>query len=148
MTRRDSRSAALFPFLVQEVAAGLKTEIERELLRFLAAEQHPLDQCLHHFVPVDWHRHRDPRVVRDLAMFADEHVQDEAVDAVVRAVHGDCADLGLRLAEAVDPALSLLMPGRVPGQVVVHDRLEVFLQVDALGQAVGGRPVRGDLARR
>ena len=43
-----------------------------------------------------------------------------------------------RLAEPVDAALALLVPGRVPGQVVVDDGLEVVLEVDALGQAVGG----------
>ena len=42
------------------------------------------------------------------------------------------------LAEAVDPALALLVAGRVPGQVVVDDGVEVLLEVDALGQAVGG----------
>ena len=41
------------------------------------------------------------------------------------------------LAEPVDPALALLVAGRVPRQVVVDDRLEVFLQVHAFGQAVG-----------
>ena len=45
--------------------------------------------------------------------------------------------IGRALAEPVDPALALLVPGRVPGQVVVDDGVEVVLQVDALGQAVG-----------
>ena len=35
-------------------------------------------------------------------------------------------------------ALALLLPGRVPGQIVVEDSVEVVLEVDALGQAVGG----------
>ena len=57
---------------------------------------------------------------------------------VVGAVDGDGAhDVG-GLAEPVDAALALFVAGRVPGQVVVHDGLERVLQVDALGQAVGG----------
>ena len=42
------------------------------------------------------------------------------------------------LAEAVDAAFALLVPGGVPGEVVVDDGVEVVLEVDALGQAVGG----------
>ena len=54
------------------------------------------------------------------------------------AVEGDGATTSALLAEAVDAALALLVAGRVPGQVVVDDGVEVVLQVDALGQAVGG----------
>ena len=71
-------------------------------------------------------------------MAADQHVQDDAVDAVVLAVDGDGADVGGALAEPVDAALALFVPGGVPGQVVVDDGLEGVLEVDALGQAVGG----------
>ena len=45
---------------------------------------------------------------------------------------------GEPLAEPVDAALALLVPGRVPGEVVVDDGVEVVLQVHAFGQAVGG----------
>ena len=71
-------------------------------------------------------------------MLAEQHVEDDAVDAVVAAVEGDDADDVALLAEAVDAALALLVAGGVPGQVVVDDGVEVLLQVDALGQAVGG----------
>src|SRR5690606_40950300 len=40
-------------------------------------------------------------------------------------------------AEAVDSAFPLLVASRVPGEVVVDDAVEVLLQVDALGEAVG-----------
>ena len=71
-------------------------------------------------------------------MAADEDVEHDAVDAVVFAVVGDGAHGGCALAEAVDPAFALLVAGGVPGQVVVHDRGEAVLQVDAFGEAVGG----------
>ena len=70
-------------------------------------------------------------------MLAEQHVQDDAVDAVVGAVEGDRPDDAGALAEPVDAAFALLVAGRVPGQVVVDDGLEVLLQVHALRQAVG-----------
>ena len=54
------------------------------------------------------------------------------------AVDGGHPHRRRRLAVAVDAAFSLLEPGGVPGQVVVDDGVEVLLEVDALGQAVGG----------
>ena len=71
-------------------------------------------------------------------MLADQHVEHDAVDAVVLAVEGEGADDVPALAVAVDAAFALLVAGGVPGQVVVDDGGEVLLQVDALGQAVGG----------
>ena len=56
---------------------------------------------------------------------------------VVRAVERDDLDLGAALAVAVDAALALLVAGRVPREVVVDDRVEAVLEVDALGQAIG-----------
>ena len=49
----------------------------------------------------------------------------------------DRTSLG-RLAEAIDAALALLMPRRIPGQIVVDDRVEELLEVDAFRKAVGG----------
>ena len=40
------------------------------------------------------------------------------------------------LTEAIDPSLALLMPGRIPRQIVVDDCVEELLQVDPFGQAV------------
>ena len=82
--------------------------------------------------------HGDAGELADLAVLADEHFEDLAVDAVVAAVDGDDADVRRPLAEAVDAPFALLVPGRVPGQVVVDDGVEVMLQVHALRQAVGG----------
>ena len=70
-------------------------------------------------------------------MLAQQHVEHDPVDRRVRAVEGDHADRRLGLAVAVDAALALLVAGRVPGEVVVDDGVEVLLEVDALGQAVG-----------
>ena len=82
--------------------------------------------------------HGDAGGLADLAVLLDQDLEDLAVDAVVAAVDGDDADVGRPLAEPVDAALALLVPGGVPGEVVVDDGVEVVLQVDALGQAVGG----------
>ena len=42
------------------------------------------------------------------------------------------------LSEPVRPSFALFVAGGIPGQVVVHDCIEVVLQIDAFGEAVGG----------
>ena len=84
------------------------------------------------------HGHGDAGGLADGLVLAQQDVEDDAVDLVVRAVEGDRADDVLGLAEPVDAALALLVAGGVPRQVVVHDGVELLLQVHALGQAVGG----------
>ena len=69
-------------------------------------------------------------------MLAQQHIQDNAIDLVVDAVvdQGSHGIAGLPV--AVSPTLALLMTGGVPGEVVVDHRIEPFLEVDALTQAV------------
>ncbi len=71
-------------------------------------------------------------------MLAEQDVEDDAVDAVVPAEDGDRTHDVAGLPETVDSTFALLVAGGVPGQVVVDDGLEVLLEVDALGEAVGG----------
>ncbi len=111
-----------------------------ELLRAGAgsfAEQRALEQRLGDLLAGAGHRDGDAEVALDALVLADQHIEDHAVDGIVRAVVGDDADLGLLLAEAVHPAFALLVARRVPGQVVMQHGVEVLLEVDALGQAVG-----------
>ena len=124
------------PLPVQVVAA-LEADIEGELLRLRVAQQQPLEDRLDHVVGPVRHRDGDAQGLADLLVLAEQHVQDDPVDAVVRPVDRDGAHDARVLPEPVDAALPLLVPGRVPGQVVVDDGLEVLLQVHALGQAVG-----------
>ena len=79
-----------------------------------------------------------PVAAVDLLVAADEDVEHDAVDAVVFAVVGDGPHGRCALAESVDSAFALFVAGGVPGEVVVHDGGEAVLQVDALGEAVGG----------
>lgn len=69
-------------------------------------------------------------------MLADENFEDQAVDAGVGVEERHRSDVLAGLSEAVHAALTLLVAGRVPGQVVVDDGTEVLLEVDALRQAV------------
>ena len=66
-------------------------------------------------------------------MAANQHVQHDAVDAVVLAVIRNGAHDRSLLSEPVDAAFALFMAGWVPGQVVVDDCGEPVLQVDSLG---------------
>src|SRR5262249_12304909 len=42
------------------------------------------------------------------------------------------------LSEAIDAPFPLLVAGGVPRQIVVYDRIEIGLEVDAFGEAIGG----------
>ena len=75
---------------------------------------------------------RDPGSSSDRSVLAQQHPQDDLVDLVVRPVVGDDPNRRYGLAESVDATLPLLESGRVPGQVVVNDGVEVILEVDAL----------------
>ena len=101
------------------------------------AEQRALEQRLGDLLAGARHGDRDAEVALDALVLADEHIEDHAVDRVVRAVVGDDAHLALLLAEAVHAAFALLVARGVPGEVVVQHGIEVLLEVDAFGQAVG-----------
>ena len=115
-------------------------EIQAELTMVRArpfAEQRALEECLGNLFAGTGHRDRDTEIALDRLVLADQHFEDHAVDGVVGAVVGDDAHLALLLAEAVHASFALLVAGRIPGEVVVQHRVEVLLQVDALGETVG-----------
>jgi hypothetical protein len=70
-------------------------------------------------------------------VFADQDVEDHAVDLVVYPVVGEDADRVFGLAVALDTALALFVAGGVPGEVVVEDGVEVLLEVYSLGEGSG-----------
>ena len=113
-------------------------EVESQLVGVRPAQQQGFPDGFHHGGGVDRHGNRDPGAALDRLVAADEYVEHDAVDAVVVAVVGDRPDGGRGLAESVDAALALLVSGGIPGEVVMHDRGESVLQVDAFGEAVGG----------
>ncbi len=83
-------------------------------------------------------RDRDLEVSPDRLVPANEHIDNELVDAVVLAPDRNDTDLGVRLAETVHAAFALLVARRVPSEVVVDHCVEVVLEVDALRKAIGG----------
>ena len=114
-------------------------EIQAQLMRMPAgrfSEQGTLEKSLGDLLAGARHGNGDAEVGLDALVFAYKHIQDHAVDGVVRPIVGDDAHLTLLLVEAVYSALPLLMARRVPSQVVVQNGVEVFLQIDALGKAV------------
>ena len=118
----------------------LVDEVEGELAHVPArafAEQRAREQRLGDLLAGARHRDGDPQRAPDALVLADQDVEDDAVDGVVRAVPGDHPHLGLLLPEAIHPALALLVAGGVPGEVVVQDGIEVLLEVDAFGETVG-----------
>ena len=128
----------LLPLVVELVAdrdeLGL---VEQRELLVAAAQDEPLEDRFDDRVRVDRDGDGDPERVADRPVLAQENVEDDPVDAVVAAEVGEHPHRVALLPVAVDAALALLVPGRVPGEVVVDDGVEVLLQVDALRQAVG-----------
>jgi len=131
-----SRGAA--PLGLEGPGLGVEAQVERELLGLLAAQDNTLDEGGEDLVAAGRDRNAHAEVSADRVVLAEQDIEDDAVDTVVRAVEHEGADDLAGLAEAVHPALPLLVAGGVPGEVVVHHGLEVALQVDALGEAVGG----------
>jgi hypothetical protein len=128
----------LLPGLV-EAARIRRLQSKLELHRpSLAAQQHVVDDGLDDLLRFDWNRHRDAEVVPNLLCLADEHFEDDPVHGIVRAVEQDRLHDRLRLAKPVDPALTLLQPVRIPGQVVMNHGVKIVLKIDALAQAIGG----------
>ena len=132
-----SRAAALSHSRCRSVAAFQADALEGELLAGCVAQQQAFEDGLDDVVAAVGDRDGDAERLADLLVLAQQHVQHDPVDAVVGAVERDRADDGGALAEPVHAAFALLVPGRVPGQVVVDHGLEAVLQVHALGQAVG-----------
>ena len=145
---REARPAGLLavarvlPFGVDGLLLRLETvdEVERELMcarGHLLAEERPLEQRLGNLLARPWHGDADTERALDALVLADQDVEDDAVHRIVAPVVGDDAHLRRLLAEAIHPALALLVARRVPSQVVVKDGVEMLLEVDPLGQAVG-----------
>ena len=132
--------AGILPLDVQFLLVGIEfvDEVERELHRaFLVAEQSPLEQRLRDLLAGAWDRHGHSEITLDALVLADQDIEDHAVDRVVGAVVGDHPDLGRPLPEPIHAPFALLVASGVPRQIVVQDSIEVILQIDALGQAVG-----------
>ena len=100
------------------------------------AEERALEQRLGDLLARPRHGDGHAKAALDALVLAAEDIEDHAVDRVVPPVVGDHPHVGPSLPEAVHPSLALLVPRRVPREVVVEHRVEVVLEVDALGEAV------------
>ena len=74
---------------------------------------------------------------------AQNDVEHKTVHRIVFPVQHGAAYFFCLLPETVNPAFALFVAGGIPSQVIVHDRREQMLQVDAFGQAVGGHQNAG-----
>ena len=99
------------------------TEIERQLARSLARRRTPTSGpssgCL---LRPAWAPERQSAF--DRPRLSQDHIEYGAIDGVVLAVNQNGADGLALLPKAIDTAFPLLMPGRIPGKVVVNDGVE------------------------
>ena len=71
------------------------------------AELHALEQGLDHILATARHGDGNAQVALDLLVFSQQHVEHHAVDLIIDAEVGEHANLGLGLAETIDPAFAL-----------------------------------------
>ena len=83
---RSRSAAALSHSRCSSVALLQADALEGELLAGRVAQQQPLHDRLDHVVAAVGYRHGDAGALADLLVLAEQHVQDDAVDAVVVAV--------------------------------------------------------------
>ncbi len=81
----------------------------------------------------------------DLAHLSQEHVEDDAIDGIVATEEQAGFHLGRGLAKAINAAFALLEAIRIPRQIIVENRGEGLLEIDAFAQAVGGDKTRAAL---
>ena len=132
--------ARILPLVVQLLLLRvvLVNEIEHELLRaFLIAEQRPFEQRLGDLLAGAGDRHGYPEIALYVLVLPDQDIEDHAVDRVVGTEVGNHPHLGRALSKPINPALALLVARGVPRQVVVEYGIEVLLQIDPFGEAVG-----------
>ncbi len=103
-----------------------------------AVKQDGLHDGVDHLVVIRGQGYGDAEFLADLFGLAKDHAEDSAVDGIVLAVDHERANGAGSLAETVGSALTLFVAGRIPGEVVVDHGVEVVLEVDTFGQAVGG----------
>lgn len=77
-----------------------------------------------------------PQLASDLVRLLDQDGDHFSVDGVIASVQAHHSDARARLAKAVDAPFTLLETVWVPGQVVVEDSVEQFLEVDALAETI------------
>ena len=70
-------------------------------------------------------------------MLPKQDIEHDSINLVVGTVVGHNANCRTRLAVAINPAFPLLVPCRIPGQVVVENGVERILQIDTFAQAIG-----------
>ena len=102
----------------------------------LVAKEHALQNRFDNVLAASGDADRDAEIALDLLVLSEEHIDHDAVNLVVFADVGDCANLGLWLPESVHAAFTLLMARRIPTEVVMDDGVEVILEIDALTQTV------------
>ena len=120
------------------LAGGDVAEVEGQLVGLGAAQQQGFPDRVHDGGGVDRHGNRYSGASLDRLWRRMSTSRTTPSISVVGAVVGDRPDGRRGLAESVDAALSLLMSGGVPGEVVMQDGGESVLEVDAFGEAVGG----------
>ncbi len=126
----------VLPSGVDRLRFGELQEVEGELpLSILrpGAEENRLHQGATQSVPIVGKGNRHAELLPNAGTLAQDDVKHGTVDGVVGAIEESRTHDPRGLAETVDPPLALLVAGGIPGEVVMNDRVEEILEVDALG---------------
>ena len=130
------------PFQIKKLALRAHDVFESGQNRLSRVERIAAqDEALHDggddLVRVHRHGHGNAKRPADVLVLSEEDFEHDAVNLVVHAVVGDDLDVRAALAEAVHAAFALFVACGIPREVVVEYRIEIILEVDAFGEAVG-----------
>ena len=109
------------------LGSGREPEVEGELTAAALAQQYRIHQRAGDRAALVGERHGDSGSFADLLGLAQDHFQHGAVDRAVRGVEQHRAHEPGGLTEAIDAPLALLMPRRIPRQIVMHNGIEQAL---------------------
>ena len=117
---------------------AFENEVERELiLAPFAAQYETFHQRFNHAVRLIRHRHRNAGCGADRLMFANKHLEHNPIDLIVSPINRYRSNYVASLTKTIDATFALFVARGVPRQVVMHDSLEMLLEIDAFRQTVG-----------
>ena len=124
----EARAGAFF-LLPSVFPLGMQVELlffhfrkQQSLVMLRAAtEFHALEQRLDDIFTSTGYGNRNPEVALDRLMFSQQDIEHDAVDLIIDTEQSDDTDVRTGLAEPIDSAFALVVPRRIPRQVVMDD---------------------------
>ena len=97
-----------------ERASSVESEVQAQLMRFSLSEQHRVHERAGNGTAFVWERDGDARRLTDRRGFAQDDIQDRAINRAVGRIQKNGTYDSCRLTKPVNAAFALLMARRIP----------------------------------